>query len=161
MPPELEELRKQLCEEMSRETAALRAQLAESERKGKMLEQALAKATAEPERASPQNRICSKELLVDGVPLEFALGDRANGAPELHFRGALVATQPALPIDALCLLAGLAAMPAPHPVFYLPVTALNWLQPTLSKGRGARAAPEDTRRRERGAPAGARPGAGR
>eukprot|EP01045_Picozoa_sp_COSAG04_P012402 COSAG04_NODE_834_length_9992_cov_54.919786_5_plen_1490_part_00 len=39
------------------------------------------------------------ELLVDGEPLEFALGDRPEGAPELRFRGAVVATQPSL-VDA-------------------------------------------------------------
>jgi len=52
----------------------------------------------------------------------------------------LVARHPAqismlpFPVRALCLLGGLAAAPAVHPVFYLPVRVLEWLQPTLSAG---------------------------
>ena len=41
---------------------------------------------------------------------------------------------PSAEVRALCLLGALAAAPSAHPVFYLPVRVLNWLQPTLSAG---------------------------
>eukprot|EP01045_Picozoa_sp_COSAG04_P040654 COSAG04_NODE_11981_length_677_cov_1.128028_1_plen_130_part_10 len=70
------EEKRQACEAQLDE---LRAKLAESERK---LERALKESVAGPKPAPPE-----PELLVDGEPLEFALGDRADGAPELRFRG--------------------------------------------------------------------------
>ena len=49
-----------------------------------------------PSEAIPGGAATKNELLVDGEPLEFALGDRADSAPELRFRGGAVATQPPL-----------------------------------------------------------------
>ena len=48
------------------------------------------------EACPPDDDAPANYLLIDGKPLEFALGERPGGAPELRFCGAVVATQPPL-----------------------------------------------------------------
>ena len=54
--------------------------------------------------------------------------------------------QPPVMVDGLYLLGALGASIKPHPIFFLPVLLLNWLQPKLSAGFEALALHEHTRR---------------
>ena len=56
--------------------------------------------------------------------------------------------EPALPLHGLCLMGGFADRRPTHPVFYLPVKVLEYLQPTLSAGFADRALHAKTRKGE-------------
>eukprot|EP01046_Picozoa_sp_COSAG06_P001420 COSAG06_NODE_46_length_29282_cov_16.235770_4_plen_1153_part_00 len=48
------------------------------------------------QREAERDSRLTNQLMLDGEPLEFALGDRRDAVPELRFRGPVVATQPPL-----------------------------------------------------------------